>query len=1344
MSKEILTHGDLYNFLRKIDPNDFNKFLQDSWKGKNKQEACFRLFCSLNLIPQFSEYDFCIGNFNKGGSKKMTKKDLDSFMKRSVKDKGDSADYVFIDNKKMNMVVGSSKETCHGVGKMDIAKIKQYESMYPTQKFFNSFVVKNKDELRSKMKLAESTSNKDREVIQEAFDNDFVFDWNDLKMWFINFKKVYSEVDIESLTCSDKKRIHLRPHQNYTVMKSIDLSKDSNVLLWGHSPRSGKSYMMGGFIHEYGANNVLIITLAPTETISQYIDIFKSHSEFESYNVIRLNGENLYPKISDKNIIICSKQFLEKRVKEDMYIEWLKEMKIDLTFIDETHFGGTTILSKSILKTYTEDSKCIFMTATYQKPLNAYNVPPKYQITWDIEDNYLCKKFSDIDSKKRLIEKHGLDFKKFFIDQYTDEYIFNCYKKFPQLNFLTLMLSEPMKKLIKKFGNSDYGISVESILMLKNNKKMVYQKFVNEKAVLNLLYMIFGKKNVLDIPDKKYEDCFMNRYEKICDHYDSRKPTMDNPLIMMCYLPHGNSKYPIDKLSNALIDLIKKHKVLSDYVVISINSYSNNGADAKKIIDDAYTSCKNSCKKGVLVLSGKQCTLGVTLPKCDIVLLLNNVSSFDTIWQTSFRCMTEADDKKMGFVFDCNIQRICNLIYNYANKIYPKMTTKKAIETVLEQRLIAVDQDMYFKEHFVTDGRDIKTVAKYIMNCNAENFSTYVKSTLLQLVDKSISEKDQNALNKMFLSRDLIIDDVFMKTNVKELEGMDQDVSKGVKSSSDIEYKEEVEDIEFEKEEEIEDEKYVKFMKDLMVFIIPLLCLYTIHNDCFLFSEMCKLVRNDDKLYNYFLNQISRRWNMKWSNDKIIILFNYIMQIYDKYFEDDENITNVIKQVKELFTESLSNQKKLSKLVDTYLIPTDKEKKGNAEIPTPFSLRKEMLDKIPNDIWKEKKTKIMITRKDGTVIRRNKIELPKIFESCSGKSGFIIDIIDRLMLGLKDFIPDEELRYKTIVEKCIYFSDINETNIYICRLLIDPYDKYSLNYNYGDTLKLNIKDKWGVNGFDAVISNPPYNSSGNTATGNTIWQHFVKDSLNKWIKDDGYLLYVHPPGWRKPNTTKGKFYGLFDLMTKDNQMKYLSIHNAKDGQKVFGCGTRYDWYLIQRMKKHEITEVVDETGETVLVNMSDFDWLPNFNIHMINDILAKDDDVRCPIIYNRSAYGADKKWVSDKQNDVFKYPCIHSTPKSGIRYKYSSINDKGHFETSKVIFGDSGIYLPVIDMEGKYGMTQHSMGIEVDSLDQATDISKAIQSEEFGKLIKSCSYSSYAIDWNIFKDFKKDFWTKFV
>jgi type I restriction-modification system DNA methylase subunit len=178
--------------------------------------------------------------------------------------------------------------------------------------------------------------------------------------------------------------------------------------------------------------------------------------------------------------------------------------------------------------------------------------------------------------------------------------------------------------------------------------------------------------------------------------------------------------------------------------------------------------------------------------------------------------------------------------------------------------------------------------------------------------------------------------------------------------------------------------------------------------------------------------------------------------------------------IEQLIKQNIGNRTELSKLIDKYLIPQELEKKTNAEVSTPYKLRQDMLDKIPDNFW--------------TDIRR-------VFEPCSGKGGFLIDILDRFMIGLKDKIIDDQVRYKTIVEQCLYWSDINPTNIFICKLLLDPENKHKLNYNEGDTLNINIFDKFGFDHFDAVIGNPPYNMPKESVLkggygGRSLWEDY--------------------------------------------------------------------------------------------------------------------------------------------------------------------------------------------------------------------------------------------------------------
>ena len=107
---------------------------------------------------------------------------------------------------------------------------------------------------------------------------------------------------------------------------------------------------------------------------------------------------------------------------------------------------------------------------------------------------------------------------------------------------------------------------------------------------------------------------------------------------------------------------------------------------------------------------------------------------------------------------------------------------------------------------------------------------------------------------------------------------------------------------------------------------------------------------------------------------------------------------------------------------------------------------------------------------------------------------------------------------------------------------------------------------------------------------------------------------------------------------------------------------------------------------------------------------------------------------------------IHSTPLNGIRYKYSNKkNDGDHFDIPKIIFGETGINKNlVIDINGTYGLTASSFGIEIYDIDIVQNIKKALLSNEFQNIIKSCSWGNYRIDWRLFTYFKKDFWKEFI
>jgi hypothetical protein len=54
------------------------------------------------------------------------------------------------------------------------------------------------------------------------------------------------------------------------------------------------------------------------------------------------------------------------------------------------------------------------------------------------------------------------------------------------------------------------------------------------------------------------------------------------------------------------------------------------------------------------------------------------------------------------------------------------------------------------------------------------------------------------------------------------------------------------------------------------------------------------------------------------------------------------------------------------------------------------------------------------------------------------------------------------------------------------------------------------------------------------------------------------------------------------------------------------------------------------------------------------------------------------------------------------------------------------------------------MVIKVDDKYEELNIKNELTNKKFNYLLKSILFSSYAIYWNIFKSFKRDFWKEFI
>jgi len=407
--------------------------------------------------------------------------------------------------------------------------------------------------------------------------------------------------------------------------------------------------------------------------------------------------------------------------------------------------------------------------------------------------------------------------------------------------------------------------------------------------------------------------------------------------------------------------------------------------------------------------------------------------------------------------------------------------------------------------------------------------------------------------------------------------------------------------------------------------------------------------------------------------------------------------------------------------------PIQKEKFG--EVPTPEHLIQEMLDKLPQSIWRDPHRTWL--------------------DPAAGIGSFQLIVYSRLMKGLETWEPDQEKRHNHIIRSMLFMCEINPVPVKQAKKIFGR----SANIIQGDFLKHDFSSTK----FDIILGNPPFNEgqniegSGKRGSGNPIWIEFVEKSL-ELLSPSGFLLFVHPPGWRKPATNTSKTFGLFKKLAIDRQLEYLEIHDKATGLRVFGVQTRYDWYLLENRPCHKKTVVKDETGSLQEIDLSAWSFLPNSDYSLVKRILAGPKDLPIEILYSRSQYGTDMSWTNETKTAKFKYPLIHSCPQGEQPRLYWSstktppIRDEiiQMFGKKKVIFGESGFHgNTILDNEGKYGMTQGAMAIPFSTKKEGLRIKKALESTEFYKILKAMSFGNFRIDWRIFLFMKRDFYRYF-
>lgn len=351
-------------------------------------------------------------------------------------------------------------------------------------------------------------------------------------------------------------------------------------------------------------------------------------------------------------------------------------------------------------------------------------------------------------------------------------------------------------------------------------------------------------------------------------------------------------------------------------------------------------------------------------------------------------------------------------------------------------------------------------------------------------------------------------------------------------------------------------------------------------------------------------------------------------------------------------------------------------------------------------------------------------------DPAAGIGNFPLLLYFYLMCGLEPVFPDLEKRRRHIIENMLYFCDIDNDNVLKMKNL---FQGYKINLFHGDFLSTTTYPFSNPKKFTVILANPPYNPPRNKTgkgvykSGKALWPQFVVKSLELLQEPNGYLVMVHPSLWRKPNHFLHQ--PLFS-----QQIHFLSLHTRQEGFKTFGATTRYDWYVLQKTKPFQKTQIVydDHRSDRIWLNPKvPFIFNHCGEGHFLQKLLNQNQNQNLQAL--KSCEGSTQKTslVQKQKSEIYCFPLVNSVSfRRGINLVYSS-KPTSYQQLQKVIFSNGEVIRPFYD-SGKFGTTTGGIFIPVQDKQEADLIISFLQCKIIRYYIAAVKWSNFETNIEIF------------
>ena len=1338
--RDILTN--MLTFSKLTGQQLFTKLITDNktHDDKRRQGWVFETICQIVVIMklvaglEYSQY--CIGQLDSIRPIDNVKKILD------IKVEGGGNNIVDFILKQGNDILPFSVKYKNGYTETDVTKI---DSTCVQEKLNNKncLIVKNKQDIRNHK--FNNQNSVDKINLDIVISNNLLFDTVDivtaLQRFCNNFKNNQLDTEDfitfinENYLLSSKKNLIMKTHQKMTLKKFESDFNINKKKMWciAHKPRSGKSITLLSlckYLLSIKMNKILIMTSVPA-TIQSFIDDLETYIYFKN---IPYKTQDKFDSIDTNyvGIVFCSVQFLKSDSKITDKKALLKRIGFDVIISDESHQGSSTDKTKKeIIDVDIDDIRkdtkvSIFASGTADKTRKYYGIKPSFVYEWEIDDEAKMKKLQcDVNNSDAIVymtNKHGDK----FLECYNDNTLNKNYKACPiqvlMKNTIPVSLINEINNYNKK-NNTTFGYSCSSLFALSKEKKEKENKnyddetrSINDKNYKEYEYVYKEEFELCKSTDgedilKSFfeniissnlmnDNTIMRQIEATQKAENSRYSKVGNPLLFIIYLPTHSGNNTISILQKTIKSFLERNDLWSKYNIEYSNSVDSTGSikeEYNEYIKTIMTKTVKDGKRGCILLLGDKGSVGITYKDCDVTISLDDGHNLDNQKQRFSRALTENEGKTIGINVDMNIQRSYLLLADMFNK-HRKITKTTHTNAEILNYLYS-EKIFIFDPHHLKNGKMTSVEIMSYYNNEAKNMFDMIDDT--PFLESIICDDEMHDYIKM----EFIRNDTIKKAINIDLEGEQQDCPKGDRERTLIdgngnERPGVIDGTEIEDQNAIIENLINQTYELCKSFLFPLLALlsrsYKINDfkEIFVNKKTANLLKN-----------LLRDKKIDVEKDNYIIITNIMNNIID-------NNAEIINNIREIYY--IASHDKLRGLIEKHFIPTNEEKKNNAEIPTPVRLVDEMLNIIPNDFWTSPK---------------------KVFEPCCGKGNFVLGIFDKFYKGLKEEIPDEIERCKVIMTECLYYADLTTLNVFITTEILKCHiESYTglknLDYTFknytGDTLTLNIEEHFSVNEFDAVIGNPPYQPSSNGKKGgSSIWNEFVSISLSSLLRKGGYLVFVHPALWRKPENKLQKI-----MFSK--QIHYLSIHNKVEGKKLFGATTRFDYYLLENKPAYKSTKVVFEDKKVYNVLINDkLPFIPNFGWSVFEKVLQKLNGNGIMVNGDSNCHTA-RTYVSKTEKIGHDFKLLNSISNTkGKTFCYSSKPHNIQLN-KKVLFSNGETIVPFYD-NGELGITQGGLYVLVNDELEGNKMISYLNTNLIVYLMR-------ATKWSNFETCKQLFW----